>query len=62
MGDEPLDFTTLGLLRDAFSESNIPYKVDVVVWATTSASFRKIIERDAVVIREPDETGDRPRG
>ena len=36
---------------DDFSESDLPYKVDVVDWATTSAAFREIIERDRVVVR-----------
>jgi type I restriction enzyme S subunit len=38
-------------LADAFAESDLPWKVDVVDWATTSESFRKIIERDKVVVQ-----------
>jgi len=30
IGETPLEFETLAALRDAFSESRIPYKVDVV--------------------------------
>ncbi len=52
VGDTPLGFKLLGGLGDAFSESNLPYKVDVVDWATTSESFRQIIERDKVVVQE----------
>ena len=52
LGEIPLSFRTLGLLEEAFDESDLPYKVDVVDWATTSPSFRKIIERDKVVIQE----------
>jgi type I restriction enzyme S subunit len=29
----------------------LPWKVDIVDWAVTSESFRKIIERDKVVIQ-----------
>src|SRR6218665_2275676 len=47
-----LSFEQMGLLREAFEESNLPYKVDVVDWATTSAAFREIIERDRVVVWE----------
>ena len=36
IGEIPLDFRTLAALRDAFSESNIPYKADVVDWSTIS--------------------------
>ncbi len=52
VGDTPLGFKRLGQLRDAFSESSLPYKVDVVDCATTSESFRKIIERDKVVVQK----------
>lgn len=51
LGDAPLSFRILGLLDEAFDDSNLPYKVDVVDWATTSESFRKIIERDKVVVQ-----------
>ena len=47
-----LSFEKMGTLREAFEESNLPYKVDVVDWATTSESFRKIIERDKVVVQK----------
>lgn len=50
--DTPLPLDVSASLRDDFSESNLPWKVDVVDWATTSASFRKIIERDKVVVQE----------
>jgi type I restriction enzyme S subunit len=49
---EPLGFKRMGLLMEAFEESNLPYKVDVVDWATTSEGFRKIIERDKVVVQK----------
>ncbi len=51
VGKIPLSFTTLGLLKEAFDESDLPWKVDVVDWATTSESFRTIIERDKVVVQ-----------
>lgn len=50
-GDEPLSFESMGLLRAAFEESDLPYKVDLVDWATTSDAFRKIIERDKVAVQ-----------
>ena len=52
IGNSPLDFRTLAALRDAFSESNIPYKVDVVDWATISETFREIIRKDKIVIKK----------
>ena len=54
MGDEPLALSVWGGLKDDFSESDLPYKVDVVDWATTSESFRKIIERDRVTFYRRD--------
>ena len=52
IAENSLDFNTLGALRDAFSESDIPYKVDVVDWATVSETFREIIRKDKVVIQK----------
>lgn len=54
VGESPLSFLTLGLLKEAFEDSDLPYKVDVVDWASTSESFRKIIERDKVVVQEEE--------
>ena len=48
----PLSLQVSGALADDFAESDLPFKVDVVDWATTSASFREIIERDKVVVQE----------
>lgn len=51
VGETPLSFQTLGLMEEAFDLSDLPYKVDVVDWATTSESFRKIIEREKVNVQ-----------
>ena len=51
VSDKPLAYSILGALADDFSDSDLPWKVDVVDWATTSESFRKIIERDKVVVQ-----------
>ncbi len=50
--DKPLSFKLLGALAEDFAESDLPWTVDVVDWATTSASFREIIERDKVVVQK----------
>jgi type I restriction enzyme S subunit len=49
--DKPLSLDISASLRSDFSESDLPWKVDIVDWATTSESFRKIIEREKVVIQ-----------
>lgn len=51
MGSDPLDLGTLASLREAFQESDLPFKVDLVDWATTSPSFQAIIEQDKVVVK-----------
>lgn len=52
IGDIPLTLGESANLADAFADSDLPWKVDVLDWATTSASFRQIVERDKVVIQE----------
>jgi type I restriction enzyme S subunit len=53
ISDTPLSWNTLGELKEDFSESDLPWRVDVLDWATTSPSFRAIIARDKVVIQQP---------
>lgn len=48
---EPLSLLTSARLADDFSDSDLPWRVDVLDWATTSAAFRKIIERDKVMLQ-----------
>jgi len=52
--DTPLSLTHRGALAEAFSESDLPWRVDLVDWAATSESFRQIIARDKVVLQSPD--------
>ena len=49
--DTPLPLAILAALAEAFSESDLPWRVDLVDWSTTSEPFRKIIERDRVVLQ-----------
>ena len=50
LGDKPLPLDVASALAESFVESDLPFKVDVVDWASTSESFRKVIERDYVVL------------
>ncbi len=52
IGETPLPLDTLAALREAFSESDLPWKVDLVDWATTNATFRKLIEARRVVVQQ----------
>ena len=57
IAETPLDFQRLGSLRDDFSESNLPYKVDVVDWAKIGETFREIIQKEKVVIQKDPSQG-----
>lgn len=48
---EPLSLSRFAELREVFDESVLPFRVDIVDWAATSESFRRIIERDKLVIQ-----------
>ena len=44
-------------LREAFEESNLPFRVDLFVWDTVPEQFRKTIEAEHVVLVERRELG-----
>ena len=50
LGDDPVPSSVLAALADEFDESTLPFKVDLVDWATTADSFRNVIRRDAVAL------------
>ena len=49
--DQPLGLSLSAAISDDFAESDLPIKVDVVDWATTSEAFRRVIENDRVVVQ-----------
>lgn len=49
-GKEPLPRSVLGDLAEAFSESDLPFRVDVVDWQTVTPSFQAVIDRDGVAL------------
>ncbi len=52
IAQQPLSLTEMATVKEAFDESDLPIRVDIVDWATTSDTFRKIIEQDKVVVQE----------
>ena len=50
LGDQPLALSVRADLAKGFSESDLPFEVDVVDWATTSERFRQIIRSDYVAL------------
>lgn len=49
--ETPLSFLERDNLKEAFSELDLVWKVDIVDWATTSEEFRKIIQQKYVEIQ-----------
>jgi type I restriction enzyme S subunit len=54
MTAEPLPLATRAALAEALSESDLPWMVDVIDWATTSPVFRRIIESQRQLIQKPE--------
>lgn len=52
MGSESLSLGEMADLSYAFSHSNLPFKVDVVDWASTESRFQNIIRSHYVVLSE----------
>jgi hypothetical protein len=46
----PTPTLTIALLREAFSESNLPFKVDILDWASLSENFRQVILAEYLAI------------
>lgn len=40
----------VGALREAFEESDLPFRVDLLVWDEMPVTFRERIERDRAVL------------
>jgi len=60
MTDTPIDALSMADLREAFSESDLPFKVDIVDWATTKANFRQLIKNKYTVIQNKKSTRSKP--
>lgn len=52
IGEKPLTLEQLGLLRDAFSASNLPFTVDILDWHQISPSFQSVIKKSYIVVQE----------
>ena len=51
---EPLGLDLMSALAEDFSESDLPWKVDLVDWHSISEVFRAIIDRDKVLLWQPN--------
>ncbi len=52
VGDCALGLAVLSRLKEAFEESDLPFRVDVLDWHTISASFQKVIEKKYEVVQK----------
>lgn len=48
--DRPLSLAVGGALAEDFRDSDLPFNVDVLDWASTSATFRHIVEAERVLL------------
>lgn len=49
-GDKPLTPDVLGNVAEAFSESDLPYKVDIIDLRAVDPAFRAIVEHDMIAL------------
>ncbi len=52
-GEKPVPTSTISGLKDAFAESNLPFKVDVVDWQALPDYFREVIAVDLRPLTKP---------
>lgn len=52
VGDHPLPFDRLCRLREAFEESDLPFRVDALDWHRVSEEFRTIIMNRYEVLQQ----------
>lgn len=52
MGDSEIPSSVFADMKESFNESSLPFKVDLVDWATTKDNFRRIIEKEYVVVQD----------
>jgi len=48
---QPLSLSEYAILKEAFDESDLPFKVDIVDWAATSVAFREIIKANKEILQ-----------
>ena len=48
MGQPPLSLIDYAVLHEAFSESNLPIRVDIVDWESSTPEFQQIIQAQPI--------------
>ena len=57
VGARPMGWENVELLKEAFQESTLPFRVDVLDWHETSPSFQAIIAQQYSVIQTGQTAG-----
>jgi len=52
MTERPLDIVVLAEMAAAFSDSALPFTVDVLDWVSLEENFRRLIHEGSIVIQE----------
>lgn len=52
LGQDILDLNLLAYLKEAFEESDLPFRVDILDWHSISQEFRQVIEKGYEVIQK----------
>ncbi len=55
VSENPLDPGRMAEIKEAFTESDLPFKVDVLDWSTTGERFRQVIEENYVVVQKREQ-------
>ncbi len=50
VGEAKLESTVMAKLREAFEESDIPYRVDILDWHAISKEFQEVIQKNYEVL------------
>lgn len=58
VSQEKITRKSLYRLEEAFEDSDLPFRVDVLDWHRISESFRKVIEQAYEVIQSPEQRQD----
>lgn len=51
ISEQPIPLPLLAEVAETFSESDLPWKVDLVDWATTSERFRQVIAAQKLIVK-----------
>jgi predicted nucleotidyltransferase len=51
LSDKPLSLYDYATLKEAFDESDLPYRVDIVDWAAVTETFQAIIQKNKITIQ-----------